>query len=215
MVEAVADAEKKLADIKASEYISRGYEIERNCELDFLPGFAADIVARRGNETRVIEVKTRSSLRLLPQVHELARILRGMPDWSFDLVVVGEPDILEPPKGMQMVVKEAIDLRIKKAEAVLSSGYAEAAFILAWSACEAALRDALDPREDDRQRITPTHHLLERAGFEGTIDRADYLHLVDSMKIRNALVHGFGIEEIEDRQVIDLLKVARRLLTDI
>lgn len=212
MVEAVAAAEKRSADTTAEEYASRGYEVARDCELEFFPGFSADIVARRGSEAKVVEVKTRSSLRIQPQVHELARILRNKPGWSFDLVLVGEPDILEPPKVMNMVDRETLDLRISEAEDALASGLHAAAFLVTWSVCEAALRAVVEPANEDLQRISPTQDALDRAAFDGAIDREDYDFLADAMKIRNALAHGFGVDEPEPGQVVALLEIAKKIL---
>ena len=59
----------------AEEYRSRGYEVLAEASLDFLPGFTADLLVRKGDEVKVIEVKSRPSLAADPKVSELARII--------------------------------------------------------------------------------------------------------------------------------------------
>ena len=72
MIEDIAILERKFIAKKAAEYRSRGYEVEEDCPLAFLPGFRADLVARKDGDVRVIEVKTRTSLALTPNLNELA-----------------------------------------------------------------------------------------------------------------------------------------------
>ncbi len=69
--------------------------MEENCQLDFPPGYRADLVVRQGEETRVIEVKSRTSLARSPRMTELAEKLHDILGWSYDLLPVGEPEKLE------------------------------------------------------------------------------------------------------------------------
>ena len=54
--------ERQFAAKIAAEYTSRGYQVSRDQLLEFFPGFRADLVVRKGDETKVIEVRARSSL---------------------------------------------------------------------------------------------------------------------------------------------------------
>ena len=122
--------ERRLADVTAEEYRSKGYVVSREESLDILPGFHADLVARKGDKVKVIEVKCRSTLTATPEVSELARLLNSKPGWSFELILVGEPERLESPHGVQSFEEEDICQRIEQAEKVLESGFAEAAYLL-------------------------------------------------------------------------------------
>ena len=153
-MEDIAILERKFVDKKAAEYRSRGYEVEENCQLDFLPGYRADLVVRKGAETRVIEVKSRTSLARSPRMKELAEILYEKPGWSYDLLLVGEPEKLESPKGAQPFAEEEIRRRLAEAEDVLAKGSGEAAYLLAWSACEAAIRNLTEVAEISITRVT-------------------------------------------------------------
>ena len=44
---------KNFIEKKAAEYRSRGYEVEEDCPLEFLPGFRADMVVRKDGESKV------------------------------------------------------------------------------------------------------------------------------------------------------------------
>ena len=111
-----------------------------NAPVDFLPGYRPNLVVRKGGKAKVIEVKSRSSLEANPQVRELARIIDSKPGWSFELLLVAQPERLDSPDGTRSLERGEILRRVEEAEAVLGSGHAEAALLLAWSACEAAVR---------------------------------------------------------------------------
>lgn len=74
-------AEQQRARAVAEDYRRRGYDVVEEPSLeslpDFLAGYQPDLIARRGKETVVVEVKSRKSLADEPQVRELARLLQG------------------------------------------------------------------------------------------------------------------------------------------
>ncbi len=212
MIEDIEILERKFIARTAAKYRSRGYEVEENCELDFLPGFHVDLVARKDDEVRVIEVKSRTSLAATPELNELAEILYSKPGWSYDLLLVGEPERLESPEGSQPFAEEEIRRRLAEAEAVLEKGSGEAAYLLVWSACEAAIRNLIETAEISITRVTTAAYVLDMAVMHGIISREDYDYLTDLMKYRNAIAHGFGVNGFSDEKVTALIGVVARLL---
>ena len=212
MTEDIAILERKFIDKKAAEYRSRGYEVEENCQLDFLPGYRADLVVRKGEETRVIEVKARTSLARSPSMTELAEILYEKPGWSYDLLLVGEPEKLESPEGAKPFAEEEIRRRLAEAAVVLEKGSGEAAYLLVWSACEAAIRNLIKAAEISITRVTTASYVLDMAVMHGIISREDNDYLTDMMKYRNAIAHGFDVNGFSDKKVTELIEVVVRLL---
>ena len=212
MIEDIAILEKKFIAKTVAKYRSRGYEVEENCPLEFLPGFRADLVARKDGEVRVIEVKSRTSLAATPKLNELAEILYSKPGWSYDLLLVGEPEKLESPEGAQPFAEEEIRQRLAEAEKVLEKGSGEAAFLLAWSACEAATRNMIETEGISITRVTTAAYVLDMAVMHGIISREDYVYLTEKMKYRNAIAHGFDVNGFSDEKVTELLGFVRRLL---
>ena len=212
MTEDIAILERKFIDKKAAEYRSRGYEVEENCQLDFLPGFRADLVVRKNDEARVIEVKSRTSLAWSPGMKELAELLYDKPDWSYDLLLVGEPEKLESPEGAHSFTEEEIRRRLAEAKKVLESGSGEAAYLLAWSACEAATRNLIETEGISITRVTTAAYVLDMAVMHGIISREDHNYLSDMMKYRNAIAHGFDANGFSDDKVTELIEVVVRLL---
>jgi len=212
LIEDIEILERKFIAKTAAKYRSRGYEVEEDCPLDFLPGFRADLVARKDGDVRVIEVKSRTSLALTPKLNELAEILYSKPGWSYDLLLVGEPEKLESPEGAQPFAEEEIRQRLAEAKVVLERGSGEAAYLLVWSACEAAIRNLIETAEISITRVTTAAYVLDMAVMHGIISREDYDYLTDMMKYRNAIAHGFDVNGFSDEKVTELIEVVLRLL---
>ena len=68
MVSSLRDTAYLLARKTADEYRNKGYKVSLDMPLDFLPGFRADVVVSKDGETKVIEVKSRSSLGANPKL---------------------------------------------------------------------------------------------------------------------------------------------------
>ena len=207
----IAMSESQFIAKKAAEYRSRGYAVSQDVRLDFLPGFRADLLVCKDGETKVIEVKTRTSLAVTPEVSELAEAISARPGWSFDLLVVGEPERLDAPASAQPFAAKNIAQRIEQAEKALAAGFDEAAFLMAWSACEAAVRNLVAAEGVEIARVTNAGYVLSQAVFHGAISRNDDEYLSDMLAYRNAIAHGFSVNDFERERVEELIAAAGKL----
>jgi uncharacterized protein YutE (UPF0331/DUF86 family) len=176
-----------------------------------LPGFRPDLIVQKDDQVTVIEVKARSSLAANPKIRELSQIIHSKPGWSFELLLVSEPEKLDPPKGAQPFKEENILKRVDEAERALESGLTEAAFLLAWSACEAAIRSMVAAQGVSNDSITTPGYVLNQAVSHGVISRDDYRNLTDMLRYRNAIVHGFALDDFSDELITDLIETVRRM----
>ena len=206
------DTEYLIAHKTAEEYRSKGYEVSREVPLNFFPGFLADLVARKDGEARVIEVRRKASLAANPKVRELAGIMDSMPGWTFELVLVGEPEKLDSPEGIRSFGYEGILRRIAEAERALASDLPEAALLLVWSALEATVRYRIEEQGQAASDITTSGFVLDQAVSLGTISRETYNNLRQTQKYRNAIVHGFVATGFSDEVVTGLIATVRRML---
>ena len=212
MVRNATDSEYLLTHKTAEEYRGKGYEVVFEAPLDFLPGFSADLLVRKGDDVRVIEVKSRSSLAADPKISELARLIDAKPGWSFELVLVSEPEKLDSPEGARSFESERILQRIEEAEKSLQAKLPEAAFLLAWSASEAVIRELLTAQGVSNTSITSPGYVLDQGIYHGVISRDDYDTLIRMRKYRNAIVHGFGMDDFSDAFVTDLIETIRHIM---
>lgn len=213
MIRRGTNSEAFLARKTAEEYRSKGYEVSEEILLDFLPGFQADIIVRKNDETKVIEVRSRSSLAADQRIRQLAQVIDSKPGWSFELVLAAEPENLDSPEGAHSFEHGSVLKRMEDAERALESNLPDAAFVLAWSACEAAIRILVADQGVSSQSITKAGYVLDQAVFLGIISRDDYQYLREMNKYRNAVVHAFSVNECGDEMVTDLLQTARRMLS--
>ncbi len=201
--------EYQLARKTAEEYRSKGYTVSVEAPLDFLPGYRADLIVQKDEQVKVIEVKTHASLAATSRIDELARAIDSKPGWSFELLLVAEPEKLEPPAEARSFEREQILERLEEAEEILTTGHVEAAFLLAWSGCEAALRLAIAEQEVPGEDITTAAHTLGQAAYLGVISRAEYGQLTNLQRHRNAIVHGFSQGDFGEAPVRELLELVR------
>ena len=213
MIKNETNSEYLLIQKTAQEYRRKGYEVSVEPLLDFLPGFRADLIVRKGDESTVIEVKSRSSLAAEPRINELARIIESKPGWSFELLLVSEPEKLDSPEGAHAFERETILHRIEEADKSLEAGLPEAAFLLAWSACEAAIRALISMQGIMNKNITRPGYILDQAVYTGVISREEYNHLTTLQRYRNAIIHGFTVSGFSEELVTDLIETVRRIAT--
>lgn len=210
MIIDVTDSEYLLAQKTAEEYRSQGYEVEQGAPLEFLPGFRADLLVRKNDEMKVVVVRARRSLAADPKVAEVARLLESKPGWSFELLLVSEPERVDSPERINSFNGERIAGRLAEAEQSLQVGLPEAAFLLAWSALEAVTRALVEIHGGENAHITSPRFLLDQATFHGLISRNEYNEFNRMLKYRNAIVHGFDTDDFDDELVIALIDAVRR-----
>lgn len=207
--------EKQRARAFAEEYRSQGYEVIEEPSKEqlppFLTGYHPDLLLRKASEGVVVEVKSRTSLAKESQIRELARLLRTQPKWSFELVVVDEGEQLEALEDVHPFTREDILRGIAEAEQLLSFEFAEAALLRAWSSAEATVRLLVE--EEGLLTAHPTpRDMFKQAVMNGVVSRGDYRFLLQILRHRNALVHGFTPPDFEATLVGALIDMTKRLL---
>ena len=213
MVRQTTNTEQIFVQKTAEEYRNRGYEVLQEVPLDFLPGFRADLIAQNADEVKVIEVKARRSLAANPKITELARIIESKPGWSFELLLVNEPEQLHSPDEVRPFKNADILMRIDQAEKLLELGYPEAAFTLAWSAYEATVRELIAAEGVSDTGITASGYVFDQAIFRGLISREENNTLTEMRKYRNAIVHGYVADDFSGKLVTELIETIRRIAT--
>ena len=215
-MEDITILEKRRANEVAQNYLDQGYEVTREVELDFFPGYRVDMLIKKGDETKVVEVKTRTSVARNPAISELADILYDKTDWSLVMYWLGEPEVIYPPDDARPFGREDVFGRIENAERLLELGFSEGAFLLAWSAAEATVRLLIEAEGVCTiKRMTNSSYTLGTAVTEGVLRREDYDYLFKMMRHRNAVVHGFNSSDFDKALVTDLIETTRSLLQEL
>ena len=207
-------AEKRIADITAAEYVGKGYQVWQDAPLHFLPGFRADVLVKKGDERKVIAVKTRPSLVADPAFSEFKRIINSRPGWSFELLLVGEPERLDAGENPQPLDESGILNRLDQAETALNAGLPDAALLLAWAAAQALVRMMVEAEGVAIRRVTIPNYVLSQAVYLGAIDRDSADRLRRIAECRNAIAHGFEVSDFTGALVVELIAMVKSLLRE-
>ncbi len=206
----LAAAARRVEEL-AREYRDRGYQVLVEPESGQLPellsGFRPDLVARKADDLVVVEVKARESL---PdqRLQELAEVVRGQPGWRFELVLLKpEPG----PPGTRAWNAEDVADSLRQAEAILNSGFPDAALLLAWSAVEATLRLLAEKERLPLERDDAVY-LLRLLVTRAVITREEYGRLWDVLELRNAVAHGLRPPQLEVTKIREFCQLAADLL---
>ena len=209
MQTSLASAGMRRVEQIAQEYRDKGYEVMVEPGPLQLPGpltgFRPDLVARRGDEVVVVEVKARELLGD-PRLQALAEAVRRQPGWRFELVLL-RPEL--GPAGTKEWSADDVAYNLGQVEQLLKSAHLEAALLLAWSAAEATLRLLAD-----RERLAPERndapYLLKLLATRAVITRAQHDFIWDVLELRNAVAHGHKPPELDPLKIHGLCQIGLR-----
>jgi hypothetical protein len=197
----------------AEEYRRQGYDVvtsPRKQELGDLSNARINLIARRGKEVVAVRAMHRGELYDMQEIEALTRRVESRPGWRFDVVVAPPERHGEMPQnGAELGIADIRSL-LEEAKTGLATGTIRSSFLIAWTAAEAAMRDAAKREGVAMGRDTP-QFLNKTLYSNGLISRKDYDRVRRFLDMRNALAHGFGPPPVEPADVEFLLKLAKRL----
>lgn len=200
----------------AQQYRADGYEVivsPRSADLpEFLRKHPLDLLARRGTENVVVEVKRRKDLQNEHQLAYLAAEVNAVPGWRFDLYVTnGDPWPDAMPEDATEPGTDRIREFIQSTQELLSQGQLAAACLIGWSAVEAALRSAAEKSSISLEHKEP-QYVLEAMASEGVLSQEEYRALQAALRTRNAVAHGLYDPGLTERTPQLLVDAALRIL---
>ena len=202
------ETEHRLAEQVARQLVGEGYEVFVQPGPQLLPrelvGLQPDILARRGDENLIVEVKLAPSSEGAEQVKRIAQVVKSLPGWQVRLITAPKP---EPSSPWTLAEAEA---RIEDAARLAEQGYREAALVLLLAAAEAIGRQLASGEQVRVQRWSPVA-LFRGLVHHGLIDREDAERLVRAYVLRNRIVHGIADRSVESAELADVLEAVKRL----
>lgn len=209
---------KKLAEL-AREYGAMGYQVFAELpEFEspaLVDGIRPDLVAKRGDETVIIEVKTSGSLQdSKDTVEHLARYAEKVPGTRFDLVLTNPKPQSSVPvriKALQDELKTIQDGFLADVSEALKQNKTDLVVILASRLLEGLLVRAAAKKEVYIPRTERTLAVLSRKLASEKIVSQSVVEFANQLQQqRNAIVHGRAIISTED--AIDIYQKLTRLL---
>ncbi len=216
MATSTANLERERLLKLAEEYRNKGYEVSFHPNPEDLPSFLRnyrpDMMARRGDEAVIIEVKSRSSLNSssTQYLRNLTQTVEQHPGWRFELVMINSEDANYSSKAERSLQKPEIEARLQVARQ-LATQHLESAILYSWSLVEATLRLVAEDEGLSLQRFDSLY-LVKQLVTEGVISRSEYHLLMDALSLRNAIAHGFKTTQLTQEAVCELIDIAEQLL---
>ena len=207
--------EQETLETIAQRYRDDGYSVVVHPVGDAVPAFAAgfqpDIIARKGNDGVIVEVKTnRIGLANDPAPTQLAAIVDSQPGWRLDLIVQERETSTErAAEDAAEPSDEELAKILTDAEELADNGLSPYACVVAWGGLEAAMRRVRDEAEL-YGKATPIE-LMRTLYGNGFLSRDQFDKLRDSYKIRSQVVHGLIPTGVSPEVVRYVTAVARFL----
>ena len=189
-------SQQRLQEV-AETYRHRGYEVVVQPEGKELPEFLLryrpDLLARKGGESIVVEVKSRTTLAHTNDLRRLAEAVRAHPGWKLDLVMTNSQGLSDEDIADSLSEQDVRRTSLEAAK-LLHENRTEAALLLIWSAAEAALRRVALSEGLKLEQPGPAY-LLRQLATNALVARGDYQVLVDALESRNRVAHGFSLSD--------------------
>jgi hypothetical protein len=193
----------------AEQYRQQGFSVTAPADMESVPfnlnGYVPDILAKKGEECVLIEVKGRSTPSSISRLRDVAETVKKQAGWRF-LFVNTEADSTDDYLAQEPLSWDNIASRATKARRLQEAGESEASILLSWSALEALLRRHAESMD------LPLAHASVLALLDYLYSEADlsYEHFEQAKQLltgRNQLAHGFTLPEAPKQasQLQDLL----------
>lgn len=194
-------AEEQSVEKIAQELRADGYEVIREpapAEFPFdLGGYRPDLIARRGDEGLVIEIKASERLASVDQVAEAAEVVSHHTGWRFLLLTADRMRERTVADLVKLATPEEIGERSRIAEALIGSDNLAAGVLIAFSAIEALLRRLAVARAIPAEALSTTA-LVKQLYSLGALSRTQLEDLIALAQVRDAIAHGSSEQQGRD-----------------
>ncbi|MEB3359044.1 MAG: hypothetical protein VKK04_20125 [Synechococcales bacterium] len=181
----------------ANDLEDRGYSviIEPNPSLipfDLHP-YRPDILATRGDENLIIEIKTRGSHRPIERYKEIAEIVGRHKNWRFMLSTIDEIEPTESAMGEEQIDPRSLNNTLDKLGSLLEGENYNLALPYLWSVYISAMR-IVGERANVPMDITSDRSVLNYMYSLGEISSDEYELARKFLNLRNKAVHKLEVD---------------------
>ncbi len=197
----------------AKELENDGYSViltpDAGCIPFSLEGYTPDLLASKGDDHLIVEIKTRESPEHPNRFRKVIEIIDKHPGWRFLIKTIADT-VMEPKHVSSPVLPVAtIETQLSKVESAIAAGLEELAIPYLWNAAIATLRHKAVETEipadlSDRSLINQLYTM-------GELSRPDHENLTHWNQLRNFAVHAIpfkldsGSVQAFEKYVKDLL----------
>lgn len=201
----------------ANEYRRKGYVVTMPREVRDLPEFLRsfqyfpDLIARSAHENLVVEVKSQSTSGDLGKLALVAERVNAQSGWKFVLVLTNPrerklPQVDIPTGKARELLQKSVSIGTG------DEAHAEASFLMAWIALEAAVMALPENRGKRRKAPTSPWTLIRDAAIHGYVARVDVQKLNALYRTRSLLLHAGDVASPTEVEVELVRSVVRELI---
>lgn len=199
------------------EYIEKGYKVVSQPSGDQLPnelkGYTPDLIAKKGKETIVVEVKSLKSLKGNSEMLDLVRKVCEQKGWQFNLVISNPSKKSVESSKAQMNSLGPIEIasQIDEIEKLISSNMVRSAVLLFGAVAEGIFRLMLSAKMNPGSRVGLKPYLQE-AVFQGILSKEDFDLFESLLLSRNGIAHAYDIELPSGTELSAALRILKKML---
>jgi REase_AHJR-like len=191
---------KSVNDV-ARRYREAGYDVVVEPSLDQLPDFLRpfrpDVLAHRGDERVIVEVKSRRELQASSELSELAAAVEQQPGWRLEFVNLGDRHRLrDEPAATTALRPRELDAILEDAWTAVVRGHTVSSLVLAALAAEWLLRK-IGKRTLRRGADAGPIALAKTLYSEGPLAQEHYEVLLTLFEARNRALHGGASQDAD------------------
>ncbi len=195
-------------------YEGDGYQVLREPPSSKLPkqlrGFHPDLLALKGNERVVVEIKKASGPLDLDAIARMKRSVGEIPGWRLDVVWLGDT---APSVSRQPLSDSEIRSRLEDTPTGRSRQAHELELMALWAYFEAAVRNRLKAAGEEERSPIPPSSLVRKAISFGLLPQDELVFLDELARARNQIVHGFQVRKKLPTALKRLRKLILRVLS--
>jgi hypothetical protein len=125
--------------------------------------------------------------------------------------IYADPELLSPKSSESSLEKISADLAY--AERMAAAGDIRTSYVISWAALESALRHSARGAGVEVKSAAPGN-LLRALCAKGILGQSEFDRLNEALRIRNSLVHGMSLPELDPGAARYVADVTRRLLSE-
>lgn len=173
-----------------------GYVVQIEPAAAIIPfdlfGYQADILATKGEERLLVEVKTADSRRSLEKYKKISDIVSRHPNWRFLLTTV--PPAVEPEEAIAPpdVGRDEIRALVQRLDALLASESYSFAIPYLWNALMAGLRTRAFERKVPVDAVSDLR-VISYMYSSGEISHEDYETMRRYYELRSSQTHSVSL----------------------
>jgi hypothetical protein len=175
-----------------------------------LDEYAVDLVARRGGQTMIVEVKRYDAIAQSDELARLSSVIEQLQGYELRLEVIEA----EPGQGDPATTEALVD-RLASVRELAESRRLDAALLVGWAAFEGALRVRASESDIVDEGVRGAASALVRELISEDFLPAAWLSDVDRIQqVRNRVAHGFEAD-IQAEDVQRLIEMSSYLLESV